>query len=75
MMTCVWCDEALEPNGPEAACDMHRECHLRAIIGSLAHVEQRCGCYVPGAEETDPPGMSPRAAARAAVKAYLGRKK
>jgi hypothetical protein len=68
---CIHCQEPIDEwedyeqyaNGPRA----HRNCAIRAVIGSLAHVEKRCSCYVKGAEETDPPGMSRREAANAAV--------
>jgi|HubBroStandDraft_1064217.scaffolds.fasta_scaffold32770_4 hypothetical protein len=49
---------------------MHYECGLRGIIGSVAHLQRRCSCYVPGSEEGDPPGMSKREAAKAAVKLW-----
>jgi len=26
----------------------HRECFLRQVLGSVAHVERRCSCYVKG---------------------------
>jgi hypothetical protein len=48
----------------------HRECAMRAILGSVAHIEKRCSCYVPGSQENDPPGLSRREAAKAAVKAW-----
>jgi hypothetical protein len=45
----------------------HRDCFLRGISGSVAHIQHKCSCYVPGASEGDPPGMTKREAARAAV--------
>jgi hypothetical protein len=39
---------------------VHHNCGLREIIGSVAHLEKKCSCFVPGAEETDPPGMTRR---------------
>jgi len=53
--------------GPRAA---HPECNFRAIMGSVAHIEERCQCFVPGSTETDPKGMTCREAARAAVGAW-----
>ena len=44
----------------------HVECLLRSTLGSVAHLERRCSCYVPGAEEGDPPGMTRRQGAKAA---------
>lgn len=79
MKYCDWCGERLMCGeawlipcigGPKKYVLYHYECHMRQFLGSLAHVEKRCGCYVPGAEETDPPGMSLRDAARAAVAAF-----
>jgi len=43
---------------------------LRLVIGSVAHLERRCCCYVPGSTEDDPPHMTPRQAARAALVLY-----
>ena len=71
---CSWCDEALLPdddrytfaNGPQA----HRVCALRQVIGSVAHLEHRCACYVPGATCRDPDGISRRVAAEAAVRLW-----
>jgi len=71
---CTHCAEAIaeeEPgfryaNGPVA----HYECFMRMSVGSLAHIEKRCSCFVPGAECTDPPEMARREAARVAVAAW-----
>jgi hypothetical protein len=49
---------------------MHVECLLRLTIGSVAHIERRCGCYVAGSTESDPPHMTLREAARAAMVAH-----
>lgn len=76
-MICPYCDEAILPGdiadfwNPEA----HHECSARAILGSVAHIERRCGCFIPGAEETDPPGMTRREAAKAAWQAYVAKSK
>jgi len=50
----------------------HDECNLRAAIGGLAHIEGRCMCCG-GTDPPDPPGMTRREAARAAVRAYRQR--
>lgn len=42
----------------------HIECAARQALGSVGHQLQRCHCY--GGTEDDPPGLSRRAAARAA---------
>lgn len=79
---CIYCDEPVRinedaevvntPEGPKYA---HPECNFRAIMGSVSHIERRCGCYVPGATETDPEGMTRREAAKAAVAAYYSKKR
>lgn len=72
-MTCAWCDEPVSPLGLHPAFQgepMHIECGFRSACGSVAHIEHRCGCYVPGSEEGDPPGMTKRQAARAAMDAF-----
>jgi hypothetical protein len=48
---------------------IHYECHLRTIIGSVGHQHRRCTCY--GGNEGDPPGMTRRDAAVAAVAAWI----
>lgn len=71
---CIHCEEKIEANdsgyiyanGPVA----HRNCFMRQITGSVAHIEGRCSCYVAGATCTDPPGMTKRQAADAAVALY-----
>jgi len=42
----------------------HAECGLRSALGSLAHIQQRCGCYVPGSTAGDPDNVTRRQAAR-----------
>jgi hypothetical protein len=74
---CVWCEEPLQPgdrvyhyaNDARA----HQVCMLRQVLGSVAHIEERCGCFLPGANETDPPGLSRRQAAEAAVQVWRAR--
>jgi hypothetical protein len=65
---CEWCGEriAASDSGVIFAANLieHRECFRRAVLGSIAHLERRCSCSVPGSEENDPPGMSKRAAAK-----------
>lgn len=48
----------------------HRECFLRGIFGSVAHIERRCSCFVPGSTCTDDEDVTPREAARRSVKAF-----
>lgn len=48
----------------------HFECWMRTLVGSVAHVEHRCSCFVPGSTDNDPPDMTARQAARATLEAY-----
>jgi len=72
---CAFCEEPIElgdrgctiPHIEERGASekpYHFECHIRMIVGSLAHQQRRCSCY--GGTEHDPPGMTLRQAARAA---------
>jgi hypothetical protein len=44
----------------------HRACHLRGIVGSVAHQQGRCSCFVPGSIFEDDPALTARQAAEAA---------
>jgi hypothetical protein len=65
----------LDANRQMAARPMywHRNCWLRQTVGSVGHQMRRCGCYVgmdnPGRMD-DPPGLSDREAADAAVQLF-----
>jgi len=78
---CTWCGEEVL-DGEGLTIDvitttgieprwLHDECDARSVIGSLAHVERRCSCYVAGSDEGDPPDMTTREAAQAALAAWL----
>lgn len=73
---CVWCSEPVLPDeqAPISA-PIHIECSIRSMVGSVAHVEGTCGCYVPGSKETDPPGISLREAAKLAAAAFARRRR
>lgn len=43
----------------------HIECFVRSIIGSVGHQTRKCSCY--GGTEEDPPGLTAREAAKAAM--------
>lgn len=43
----------------------HFECQMRMVLGSVGHQRGRCQCY--GGSEEDPPGMTRRQAAIAAL--------
>ena len=69
-LLCGFCGEPID--GPECPLQgspqhLHQECGIRLVIGSVAHLERRCGCYVAGSEEGDPPHLTLRQAAHAAV--------
>jgi len=76
-LLCFRCDEPFAPSEwgiisyyvPEAgACASiarHRECEMRGVIGSVGHQLRQCSCY--GGDREDPPELSIRDAARAAV--------
>lgn len=64
---CARCSEeitVLDLRAPFDETPLHYECGLRMALGSIAHVEKRCGCYVPGSDAGDPEGVSKRQAAR-----------
>lgn len=74
---CSWCGEEIgyddigfvmdEITEDEARDSFwHQECLIRNIIGSVAHQRKECSCY--GGTEEDPPSMTKREAARAALK-------
>lgn len=50
----------------------HIECSARLVIGSIAHIQGRCSCFVEGGED-DPPGVSLREGARLALAEYRRR--
>lgn len=60
------CLHRQEPLDEIVTPQLHQECQFRIVMGSLAHLQGRCGCFVAGSEEGDPSGMSVRQAARAA---------
>jgi len=73
---CPRCDEAIGPrdsgltmmwNGEEKP--LHYECHLRGIIGGVNHLRKNCTCCG-GTEPPDPPELTKRQAARAAVSTW-----
>jgi hypothetical protein len=70
---CAHCEERVETGDRGVFIDneprpLHFECFMRGIVGSVGHQKGTCGCY--GGSEDDPPGATPREAARAALE-YL----
>lgn len=73
LRACARCGEPLLPMedlAPIGGAPMHWECGLRMAVGGLNHQLGRCSCCG-GTEPPDPPELSRRQAARAAVKHYL----
>lgn len=74
---CMHCDEPIAPGDSGVVVPhidasrqtslmvRHRECFLRDALGSVGHQLGRCTCF--GGTEEDPPGLTRREAARAAV--------
>jgi hypothetical protein len=82
---CTECREAIEAGdngvileaGPMVGSPRgvyHLACYMRPFIGSVAHIEGRCHCYFPGAQETDDPKLTRRQAAQAALEAWERRR-
>jgi hypothetical protein len=66
---CRWCGELIRATDhPSDVAFMHYECGARAVIGSVGHIEGKCSCY--GGTEEDPPELTRRQAAQAALDAY-----
>lgn len=79
---CPHCDEPVMPYEPREYITLydppspptrrlaHMECFVRPLLGSVAHIERRCSCYIPGASNNDDPALTRRQAAQASVEAY-----
>jgi hypothetical protein len=71
---CVWCEEVILPKEriPQTPLlIMHRECAVRSILGSIAHIQKQCSCY--GGDVTDYdllPGLTKRQQARLAYEEF-----
>jgi hypothetical protein len=71
---CVFCDEPvtlmdrLAPGYVNGK--VHWECGLRQVVGGVNHQRQTCSCCG-GTDLPDPPGMTPREAAKAAAFAWM----
>lgn len=71
-MTCVHCLEPILPGeGSRCVAHVHVECGFRLACGSVGHIRQRCSCY--GGTEEDPPHLTTRAAAMAAMSEWTVR--
>lgn len=83
---CIWCDEPIAPDDDglvlpfggrlDAQASQHAAyhyaCFRRTLIGGVNHVRRRCACYG-GDAPPDPPELSCREAAQAALDAWEGR--
>jgi hypothetical protein len=72
---CILCEEPVDA-GDIGTINLlaqvtHYECQMREIIGSVGHLKRTCSCY--GGTEGDPPAMTRRQAAKAAVAFYNSR--
>lgn len=68
---CLYCGEGFADGDMGTVSDgraSHYECAMRGVVGSVGHQLKKCSCY--GGTEEDPPGMTYREAARAAVALY-----
>lgn len=69
-MKCAHCGEEILP-GERAyvfGANLHHECSFRLAVGSVGHIQGKCTCK--GGTEDEPPGMTKRQAALAAVEAF-----
>lgn len=68
---CVHCQEMIAPEDDgwisSNGVVFHRACFVRGFVGSVAHLERRCGCFIPGSAEGDPPELTVREAAELAL--------
>jgi hypothetical protein len=69
-MKCEWCNEEILPGerAPNRCSHYHFPCLFRAVSGSVGHQNKRCSCF--GGNEDDPPGITKRQAAEAALARY-----
>lgn len=76
---CPHCGEPIRPGeqgiirqyGNERV-PVHRACDLRSVVGGLNHLRGTCSCHG-GPDEPDPPGLTRREAAEAALAFTLTR--
>ncbi len=76
-MTCLHCGEPIfegEDRESIANGELHRECAIRAIMGSAEHIRMECHCYRPDELAMEEPvGITPRESARRAMQALQSR--
>ena len=73
-LVCVYCDEDIKPEERLEKMPLlvaHRECVVRSIFGSIAHIRKQCSCF--GGTSTDEdllPGLTKRQQARLAYEEF-----
>jgi hypothetical protein len=71
-MYCLYCNDPILPGEKRVPVNfddvLHRECHIRMLVGSVGHLMKTCSCY--GGNEEDPPDMTKHEAAHAATFLY-----
>lgn len=70
---CAYCTEPILSTDPEPFINaareaFHRECIVRAVLGSAAHQLEECSCF--GGTRHDPPGLTLRESARFALETF-----
>lgn len=73
-LLCCHCEEAIQPGDVgtmQGSKPLHYECGMRLVLGSVGHQMKKCSCF--GGTEEDPPGMTKRQAAIAAVEHWASR--
>lgn len=76
-MICEHCREPIEPGerAPGFPSNyFHFECGFRLFAGSVAHIKRQCCCFGGPDWHLDPPGMTTREAAWAALREYFKRR-
>jgi hypothetical protein len=75
LILCAYCEEELVQ--PPHECfyetvllDCHEEYAVRMLVGSAAHQLKECSCFVQDGARHDPPGVSPREAAKLAFDVF-----
>lgn len=79
---CSRCNEVIEPTdcgymvnhitqNEISQKPIHEDCFMREVVGSVGHQMKKCHCY--GGNEDDPPELTKRQAATAAVKLFYQR--
>lgn len=84
--SCAWCDDPIVEgdkgvimpflglaDDPRREIPYHWDCNIRAVVGSVAHQNKQCSCFVPGAGCGDDPALTKRQAANAAVVLFQSR--